>query len=408
MAQVAVREYDAKKMFAEYSHTSYTGFLIQNNEDLKSFEKNTEIHTWVIKPDQLFGKRGKYGLIGVNLETNEIRSWWENHFKKEVTLSTQSGKLDTFLIEPFIQHTEEYYVAIKTDRECDEIFFSEKWGIEVEENWDSIQSIQIPLASENTNIDLWSLNIQNTENKEKIIQFIKTLYAFFIKCGYTYLEVNPFTFDSSWNIVCLDMVARVDTCEGFKQKEYWKTLEFTNPFWAEKSEAEKYIDELDAATGASLKFRILNKDGRIWLLTSGGWASVIIADTIADMGYADEVGNYGECSGNPDRENTKAYTLTLLDTMLTNERKWKYLIIAWAIANFTHIDKTFSGIIDAFEEKIDDMLHQEVKILVRRGGINDTNWLQMMKDACERLGLPCEIANGNIYMTDILQSIHFS
>jgi ATP-citrate lyase beta-subunit len=46
---------------------------------------------------------------------------------------------------------------------------------------------------------------------------------------------------------------------------------------------------------------------------------VIIADTIADMGYTNEVGNYGECSGNPDRENTKAYTLTLLDIMLENK-----------------------------------------------------------------------------------------
>lgn len=48
---------------------------------------------------------------------------------------------------------------------------------------------------------------------------------------------------------------------------------------------------------------------------------MIIADTLADLGYATEIGNYGECSGNPDRENTKAYTRVLLDAMLGNEKQ---------------------------------------------------------------------------------------
>lgn len=46
-------------------------------------------------------------------------------------------------------------------------------------------------------------------------------------------------------------------------------------------------------------------------------------------------------------------------------------MIAGAIANFTHIDRTFAGIIDAFRDRIEDMKKQDVCILVRRGGIND-------------------------------------
>ena len=145
------------------------------------------------------------------------------------------------------------------------------------------------------------------------------LYDFFVAYGFSYLEVNPFVKDASLGISCLDMVARIDTCESYRQKNTWNGLEFPHPFGPEKSEAEKYIDDLDSATGASLKFRVLNPDGRIWLLTSGGGASVIIADTLADMGLASEVGNYGECSGNPDRESTRAYTLTLLEAMLSGK-----------------------------------------------------------------------------------------
>lgn len=173
---------------------------------------------------------------------------------------------------------------------------------------------------------------------DTIVSFIADIYDFFITYGFSYLEVNPFTKDENQDIVCLDMVARLDTTEAYRQKHHWETIEFPHPFGSEKSEAEQYIDTLDASTGASLKFRILNPDGRIWLLTSGGGASVIIADTLADMGLASEVGNYGECSGNPDRESTRAYTLTLLQTMLytsslrgtkqSSKRGKKYLIIA--------------------------------------------------------------------------------
>lgn len=154
------------------------------------------------------------------------------------------------------------------------------------------------------------------------------------------------------------MVARVDNTEAFKQKSHWGELIFPHPFGPEKTDREKYIEKLDSETGASLKFRILNPHGKIWLLTSGGGASVIIADTLGDMGFAKEIGNYGECSGNPDRENTKAYTKILLDALLEDGQSGKYLIIAGAIANFTQIDKTFSGIIDALTERKIDLQKQ--------------------------------------------------
>ena len=62
---------------------------------------------------------------------------------------------------------------------------------------------------------------------------------------------------------------------------------------------------------------------------------------------------------------------SLRDSSFTKELP-KYLVIAGAIANFTHIDRTFAGIIDAFRDRIEDMRKQDVRILVRRGGINDT------------------------------------
>lgn len=101
-------------------------------------------------------------------------------------------------------------------------------------------------------------------------------------------------------------------------------------------------------------------------MTSGGGASVVIADTLADLGFTDEIANYGECSGNPDRENTRAYAETIIKNMILSGNQKMYLIIAGAIANFTHIDKTFGGIIDAIETYKNELLTTNTTILVRR------------------------------------------
>lgn len=413
MAQAAIREHDAKNLFSEYTGVPYFWVLIENGENMEQF-CNTPLgkkyDRYVIKPDHLFGKRGKYGLVWVNLSNEQLSEWWKEHDHKTVTIGHQTGKLTTFLIEPFIPHHEEYYVAIKTERDHDILYFSRVGGINIEENWETVSEKQIPLFSpEHGNHESQKKHIshliESLTPEKRVQDFLKILYAFFVERGLTYLEVNPFTFDEKNQGICLDMVAKIDTTEGYRKKEFWKNITLTHPFWSEKSEAEKYIEKLDNETGASLKFRILNPEGHIWLLTSGGGASVIIADTLADLWYAHEIGNYGEASGNPDRENTRAYADTLIRTMLANRKHGQYIIIAGAIANFTHIDKTFAGIIDALKEHQLELIKYHIRLLVRRGGINDTIWLRMIQESAEEMGIPCDIASWDEYMTDILKKI---
>jgi ATP-citrate lyase beta-subunit len=73
MAQKAIREYDAKsilarhwdKYFPEFTY-SYETVLVQNGAELKEAAKEKSWlneKTLVAKPDMLFGKRGKNGLV---------------------------------------------------------------------------------------------------------------------------------------------------------------------------------------------------------------------------------------------------------------------------------------------------------------------------------------------------------
>jgi hypothetical protein len=65
------------------------------------------------------------------------------------------------------------------------------------------------------------------------------------------------------------MVAKIDDQEFFKQKENWNNLEIPNTFGFQENPREKFISKLDQETGASLKFKVLNPDAKIWTLLAG-------------------------------------------------------------------------------------------------------------------------------------------
>ncbi|THG06362.1 hypothetical protein TEA_016966 [Camellia sinensis var. sinensis] len=110
-------------------------------------------------------------------------------------------------------------------------------------------------------------------------------------------------------------------------------------------------------TSASLKFTVLNPKGRIWTMVAGGGASVIYADTVGDLGYASELGNYAEYSGAP---------------------------------NFTDVAVAFNGIIRALREKESKLKAARMHIYVRRGGPNYQTGLAKMRALGEELGVPLE------------------
>ena len=139
-------------------------------------------------------------------------------------------------------------------------------------------------------------------------------------------------------------------------------------------------------------------------MVAGGGASVVYADTIADMAGVEDLANYGEYSGGPTTAETAFYAETIFDLMTRYEDpRGKVLIIGGAIANFTDVAKTFTGIIQAFEEYADKMKEVGVKIYVRRGGPNYEKGLKDIKEAADRLGLYIEVYGPETHVTDIVR-----
>jgi len=417
MAQRGIREYDAKKMLAEHLPDYVDDFDYEGQIVLVSPETDLEVvaakSPWVkkkrlvVKPDQLFGKRGAHGLILLDAPWDEAKKYIEERMGKETLVGTVVGPLTHFLIEPFIPHdeNEELYVAIKSDYGGDSIYFSTKGGVDIESNWDKVTSIPVGILAKPEDLDLESqLPAELGDRLDPVAKFVEGLYQLFKDMGFSYLEINPFVFHEG-KIIPLDLVARLDDAEAFWQRDGWRGLEFPEPFGRALTKEEAYIKELDSRTGASLKLTILNPKGRVWTMVAGGGASVIYADTICDLGFGSELSNYGEYSGDPSTEDTYEYTKTVLDLMTREkdpEGRTKYLLIGGGIANFTDVAKTFKGVVTALEDYRERLRETGVEIYVRRGGPNYEEGLRIMRKLGERLGVPIHVYGPETHMTRIV------
>jgi succinyl-CoA synthetase beta subunit len=236
------------------------------------------------------------------------------------------------------------------------------------------------------------------------------MYKFYVDLNYTYLEINPFIptceqakCDGDCCAFPLDMAAELDDTAEFESGAKWGPIEFPPPFGRTLTKEEAYVEELDSKTGASLKLTVLNPEGRIWTLVAGGGASVIYADTITDLGFMDDMANYGEYSGDPNEEFTYLYTKTVIDLMTrTKHPQGKVLLIGGGIANFTDVAQTFKGIVRALREYKAKLQENKVKIFVRRGGPNYKEGLKTMRELGNELGVPIEVYGPETHMTKIV------
>jgi ATP-citrate lyase beta-subunit len=430
MAQRAIREYDGKALFSKHWNEYFDGFnypfksvLVTSGDELREKAKE-EAYSWlneeplVAKPDMLFGKRGKNDLVLFRVEKpgdvtlEDAAKWIDEKQSGEVELlSGQKGELTHFIVEPFTPHEQEqeYYIAATTVGEDDVLYMSAEGGMEVEEGWDEkVNEVKIPITMSDEDIEkAVRENIPADipeESKETFADFAVRFFRFFRDMHFAYLEINPIVLVGH-DAHILDLVARLDDTAGFMMREKWGDIEFPTAFgMEEQSPEEKAIAEADSKSGASLKLTILNPKGRIWTMVAGGGASVVYADTIADLAGVEDLANYGEYSGGPTTGETEFYAETIFDLMTRHpDERGKILIIGGAIANFTDVAKTFTGIINALQKWADKLKEHNTKIYVRRGGPNYEKGLKDIKEAAERLGLNMEVYGPETHVTDIVR-----
>ncbi|XP_057322341.1 ATP-citrate synthase [Microplitis mediator] len=389
----------AKCRFVAIDETTNWSTIASENPWLKT-EK------LVVKPDQLIKRRGKLGLIKVNADLPAVKQWVEERINKEQKVEKATGKLKTFIIEPFIPHKpeEEAYVCIYSHRTADTILFHHEGGVDIGDVDAKALKLDVPVGQElpdqDTLISKLLVNVPDSK-KKMIAEFIDALYNIYINLYFTYMEINPLVVTDD-TIYILDLAAKLDTTADFICRPDWGEIDYPPPFGRDAYPEEAYIADLDAKSGASLKLTILNPQGRIWTMVAGGGASVIYSDTICDLGGASELANYGEYSGAPSEQQTYEYAKTLL-SLMTKEKHpdGKVLIIGGGIANFTNVAATFKGIVKALQQFQPLLVEHEIKIFVRRAGPNYQEGLRIIREVGRRLGIPVYVFGPETHMTAI-------
>ncbi|OHE12550.1 MAG: ATPase, partial [Sulfurimonas sp. RIFOXYD12_FULL_36_11] len=410
----------------------YETVMVQNGTELNKAAKEKK---WlkdkalVAKPDMLFGKRGKNGLVLFrdskpgDVSLAKAASWIDekSSSKQSVYFSfhgdTPSGEakvdmLTHFIVEPFTPHSqeEEYYISATCVGDNDVLYMSAEGGMEVEENWDKVIEVAFPITATEEEIEQEiRKNIPKdvaAKDKEAFAEFAIGFFRAYRELNFAYLEINPFVLQGK-KVELLDMVAKLDDTAGFMMRDEWGNVDFPTSFGMEEKSPEVLaIEDADSKSGASLKLTILKPEARVWTMVAGGGASVVYADTIADLAGIEDLANYGEYSGGPTTSETKFYAETILDLMTRDKDakgRDKVLIIGGAIANFTDVAKTFTGIIQAFDNYADKMKEVGIKIYVRRGGPNYEKGLKDIKEAADRLGLYIEVYGPETHVTDIVR-----
>ncbi len=420
MAHKGIREYDGKKMLATLLPQYLSNqcriddrlVKITSETNLAQVQKicpwlsNTQL---VVKVDQLVKRRMQNGLVLLNASWKEVKQWITEHMGKEISIDGISGTLNTFLVEPYHPHDagNEYYLAMRTLRDGDEILFSRHGGISVGNVEDKARRefVKIFKSADNCDIKGMLLDEIEPEKQELIATYIRTVHKIFTAADFVFLEINPLTIVDN-EVMALDLAARLDDTANHDARQLWGPLAFPPPFGKVASEEENYIRSLDENSGASLKLTVLKPEGRVWTLLAGGGASVVFTDTIADLGFGEELANYGEYSGNPTDDETYEYTKTVLDLMTRqpdSQGRGKVLIIGGGIANFTDVAKTFSGISKALKEYKEKLKNVGTKIYVRRGGPNYKEGIRNLKSLAPELDIPFEVYGPETHMTRIVK-----
>ncbi|KAL2460678.1 ATP-citrate synthase alpha chain protein 3 [Abeliophyllum distichum] len=257
MARKKIREDDSKRLLKEHLKR-LSGIDLQicsaQVTQVTDFTELTSKEHWlsstklVVKPDMLFGKRGKSGLVALNLDLAQVAE-----------------------------------------------FVKEGLGVEVKTVFLPTEK---PMTLEACAPLIATLPL---EVRRKIGDFIVGVFTVFQDLDFSFLEMNPFTLVNG-EPYPLGMRGELDDTASFKNFKKWSNIEFPLPFGSVLSPTESFIHSLDEKTSASLKFTVLNPKGCIWTMVAGGGASVIYADTVGDLGYASELGHvwYSCATADPD------------------------------------------------------------------------------------------------------------
>lgn len=344
----------------------------------------------VVKAHEAIGSRMKQGLVKVDLDTAGARSATKGMLGRTIGTMVVSQ----VIISEMVPHSAEYYVSVKSTREGADIFLASVGGIEIESQWDKVRKLAVPVGEKPSVSDLEKLAKDAGFKGDlvgKAADVAGRLFDCFDNEDGQYIEINPVGLTSDGRLVALDAVTLLDGDAKFRHPDW--NFPFAAEFGRTYSDDERYIQEVDSKVKGSVKL-IQIPGGDTALLPAGGGASVFYADAVIARGG--KIANYAEYSGDP-----PDWAVEALTDKVCSLPGIKNIIVGGAIANFTNVKATFTGIISAFRKAKADGRLKGVRIWVRRGGPYEKEGLAAMR-ALQQEGFDIHVYDRHTPLTDIV------
>lgn len=102
MSAKAIREAKGKQLLSKHLSSVIQPIQLATFDSSSSWDDLVSTHSWlsthklVVKPDQLIKRRGKLGLIKVNVDLNEVKKWVSERIDKEVQVIFYLNRIKKF------------------------------------------------------------------------------------------------------------------------------------------------------------------------------------------------------------------------------------------------------------------------------------------------------------------------
>ncbi len=390
-----VLEGPGMEMFNKWGIRTPRHVVISTTDQIKSLVQSNQ---WmreckmVVKAHEALGSRMKLGLVKVNLDIGGAIEAVKEFLGRKV----QGLVISQVIIAEMLSHEDEFYLAVKSNREGADILMARFGGIEVESNWDKVSRTFVEIGKKPTDKQLEQCARKagfKGEHVEKMRKFASRLYECYDNEDGLYMEINPLIINPNDGKLCaLDAVIMLDGDARFRHPDW--NFSFAPEFGRAYTEDEKSIMEIDSRVKGSVKL-IEIPGGDTAMLPAGGGASVFYSDAVIAKGGT--LANYAEYSGDP-----PAWAVEALTDKICSLPGIKHIIVGGAIANFTDVKATFTGIIAGFRKAKEEGKLMGVKIWVRRGGPNENVGLEYMRKLADE-GFDIHVYDRYTPLTDIVK-----
>jgi succinyl-CoA synthetase beta subunit len=370
-----VHEYQGKEILRRFGVPVPRGIPAFSVDEAVAAAEKLGGSVWVVKAQIHAGGRGKGGGVKLARSIDEVRQLSSEILGMQlVTIQTGPAgqQVRRLLIEEGANILKEYYVAVLTDRESQQVVLmgSSEGGMDIEQvahdTPEKIIKVFInPLTglSDDQARQLASSIGVPPESQIQAIDVLQRLYTTYMETDASLVEINPMILEGSADGQAPKLKA-LDAKFNFDSNALFRHPDIV---------AYRDLDEEDAAEIEASKFDLsyISLDGNIGCLVNGAGLAMATMDTIKLFGA--EPANFLDVGGGATPEKvTEAFKI-----MLRNPKVEAILVNIFG--GIMKCDTIATGIITACHA-----VNLQVPLVVRMKGTNEALGKQMLADS----GLP--------------------